>query len=420
MIGVIRLRGPHGKEALTGLRKDETRRAALEISRSEESGPVSWIMKIPMTTLHQIRERARNTGRALPATLVLTALASAASARGVSFTDLGALSGSTYVRASGISADGKVVTGHCEPQDRAFRWTALSGMQSIQSAGITDSFGEACNGDGSVIVGTMHNPNPVGFRWTAATGMQVLPGLPGSASGSPLGVSSSGNVIVGNGSGTSSSPHGVRWTTPGGIQDLGTLPGDTWSEAWGASADGAVAVGKSWVAGRAPRAVRWNSAGNIQDLGVVGGDTESEAYGTNSDGSIVVGESKLYSSFSRAFRWTSSGGMQNLGTLPGAAGAQARSTSADGSVIVGTSGQRAMMWTQSLGMVDLNAYLPTLGIDLSGWVLQGAVGVSADGTTITGYGTRGGTRSWIATIPAPGGVTVAAMVIGVAARRRSR
>ena len=46
-------------------------------------------------------------------------------------------------------------------------------------------------------------------------------------------------------------------------------------------------------------------------------------------------------------------------------------------------------------MVDLNTYLLTLMP--SGWTLRGALGISADGTTITGWGWHNGSpEAWVA------------------------
>jgi hypothetical protein len=41
-------------------------------------------------------------------------------------------------------------------------------------------------------------------------------------------------------------------------------------------------------------------------------------------------------------------------------------------------------------MLDLNDYLPTLNIDLTGWQIQDATGISADGLTISGNGIHNG------------------------------
>ncbi len=76
-----------------------------------------------------------------------------------------------------------------------------------------------------------------------------------------------------------------------------------------------------------------------------------------------------------------------------------------GNVVVGYRGdtdepadRRAMMWTDTTGMVDLNDYLPTIGIDLTDWVLWEVRGVSGDGASIVGFGLwKGKIRGWLAT-----------------------
>lgn len=51
---------------------------------------------------------------------------------------------------------------------------------------------------------------------------------------------------------------------------------------------------------------------------------------------------------------------------------------------------------------DLNTYLPSLGVDLTGWVLTCANGLSYDGSVIVGEGTfYGEPRGWVAVVPEP-------------------
>ncbi len=82
------------------------------------------------------------------------------------------------------------------------------------------------------------------------------------------------------------------------------------------------------------------------------------------------------------------------------------------------------MWTSTLGSVDLNTYLPTLGVNLTGWNLAQAYGISYDGSAIMGYGTYNGENaSWIVSaIPVPEPSTLLLAALGgvaliVAARR---
>lgn len=69
--------------------------------------------------------------------------------------------------------------------------------------------------------------------------------------------------------------------------------------------------------------------------------------------------------------------------------------------------------------MNLNTYLPTLGLDLTGWNLEVCSAISFDGNTRVGQGTfNGETRGWHATIPAPGAAGLLAMGGRMASRRR--
>jgi hypothetical protein len=59
------------------------------------------------------------------------------------------------------------------------------------------------------------------------------------------------------------------------------------------------------------------------------------------------------------------------------------------------------------------------GLDLTGWTLDAAYGVSADGRTIVGYGSGpDGAEAWMAVIPEPStGLLLALGLVGLAARR---
>jgi hypothetical protein len=77
--------------------------------------------------------------------------------------------------------------------------------------------------------------------------------------------------------------------------------------------------------------------------------------------------------------------------------------SADGSVIVGGSGE-AFIWDPLNGMRSLKAVLESdYGLDLTGWILQYAEDVSADGHTVVGWGLNpdGQSEGWVAQLDAP-------------------
>ena len=98
---------------------------------------------------------------------------------------------------------------------------------------------------------------------------------------------------------------------------------------------------------------------------------------------------------------------QGLGDLPGGSfNSAANAVSADGSVVVGQgtgdSGSEAFIWDAVNGMQSLQVVLEVqLGLDLTGWTLTDARGISADGSTIIGLGINpsGFSEAYIAVIP---------------------
>jgi probable HAF family extracellular repeat protein len=148
-----------------------------------------------------------------------------------------------------------------------------------------------------------------------------------------------------------------------------------------------------------------------------GGDVFSFAAAISDDGNVIVGRGRVAAG-DEAFMWTSGGGMVGLGDLPGGdLDSVANAASADGSVIVGQGtsaiGDEAVLFRNG-GAYNLRDHLVSLGLDMTGWTLTTATGVSDDGRTIVGTGTNplGQTEAWIATVPEPG--SVALLAIGLA------
>jgi len=326
-------------------------------------------------------------------------------ARSQSFTGLGFLPGGTQSAAVHASADGSVVVGSSGSY-RAFLWTRAGGMVDLgMLPGATTAYSTDVSDDGSVVVGTVYATEGVrAFRWTSAGGMVSL-GLPLDGGGDQQAYNTYGTAVSGDGAVVAGFSDPVndafRWADAGGMLSLGT-PGAGYSIAYDSNSDGTVVVGE-FTAGLGDHAFRWTLQEGLQDLGTMPGGTSSHATGVSADGSTVVGHGGTGLAGVRAFRWTAASGMVSLGTLPGMA-SRAYGVSGDGSVVVGVlmSPDHAMMWTPSLGMVDLNTYLPTLHLDLTGWTLTAANGVSADGRTIVGRGTHNGqTEAWVAQLSSP-------------------
>jgi hypothetical protein len=94
--------------------------------------------------------------------------------------------------------------------------------------------------------------------------------------------------------------------------------------------------------------------------------------------------------------------------------------SADGSIVVGKGDgteSKPFIWDAINGMRSLSTVLTDLGLDLTGWDLRTATGISADGSTIVGDGVNNGVdQAWIAVIPEPGtGLLLMSGLLGLAA-----
>jgi probable HAF family extracellular repeat protein len=214
-----------------------------------------------------------------------------------------------------------------------------------------------------------------------------------------------GSVIAGGQGGSA-----VRWSSSGEVNFLGEFPSGFGGTApRGISSDGSVVVGTGDVSPGGLHPFRWTIAGGLQDLGTLPGGDNAWAVAVSRDGSAIVGfGNSAADHHDRAWRWTAATGMNSLGLARGAAGARAWGVNGDGTTIVGdllpiNGPAHGFLWNTTIGMVDIQTYFASLGIDLTGWVLSDAYGVSADGLTITGHGVHAGVpEPWIATIPAPG------------------
>jgi len=345
------------------------------------------------------------------------------------FTGVGDLPGGTVLSsAQGVSGDGSVVCGYSNSAagDQAFRWTLIGGLEGLGDlpGGSSYSIARAISADGTTIVGdSSGTAGGHAFRWRATSphgGMEDLGDLPGADNFSIAnGVDADGSVVVGHSSSINSgtlSAEAFRWTDPAaggsGIVGLGDLPGSNFfSVATACSADGArvACYGTSVASGPASsEAARWTTISPMTGLGdLAGGGFGGNAFGMSANGTMIVGLSAATGGVF-AFRWVDpaigGAGMQSLGDIPGGSDfSRANGISGNGSVVVGQSvgpaGMEAIVWTPAAGMRSLKSVLQDdLGLDLTGWTLEVATAVSADGRTIVGYGPNpsGDYEGWVA------------------------
>ena len=175
----------------------------------------------------------------------------------------------------------------------------------------------------------------------------------------------------------------------------------------------------------------WTAGEGMVGLGTLSESPfSSNATAVSADGSVIVGDSRVSPSEYHAFRWTAGTGMLDLGDLPGGVySTYAQAVSSDGSVIVGktenltTHNYGTFIWDAAHGMRDLGEVLTgDYGLDLTGWTLSDATGISADGMVIVGYGRNptGQSEAWMVVIPEPGTLSLLALGGLALIRRRKR
>ena len=337
--------------------------------------------------------------------------------------------GGTYNVAKDISDDGHAIAGFSTSTAsgeglEAIRWQVMEGISGLGDLPPNNtanfeffSYAWKTTGNGSTVVGhgTGTNGASLAFKWTHGAGLISLGDLAGGEVFSQAkGVSDDGSIIVGY-STSALGDEPFRWTAAGGMQSLGTLPGGTNSGvAWDISADGAVIVGQAQNTNGFTEAFRWTAATGLVGLGdLPGGAFSSRALAVSRNGRWIVGRSESANG-KEAFVWSSETGMRGLGDLPGGVMADrfdgdAFSVSDDG-VVVGSSetvvnsefGHAAFIWDATRGIRDLKTVLASdFGVNMRGWTLESAEGISANGRFLAGSGTdpAGNLVAWRVTLP---------------------
>ncbi len=258
---------------------------------------------------------------------------------------------------------------------------AFTGLGDLQGGNVS-SVATAVSAGGNVVTG--YSQTDVGteaFVWNPTDGLTPLGFLPGGgAVSNPLSqgiaLSADGSSVVGTSTLEGGGLAAFRWSQGTGFLNIGDLPGSgTIGVALGVSADGGVVVG-SGLGQAGLRPFRWDEEGGMTELATLR-DGSGDAFAITPDGNRIVGVSSF-----EATVWDSDGVPVGLGDLPrGDFSSEARAVSADGSTIVGfgTSrrGPTAFYWTEASGMVGLG--------DLAGGAHDSvATAVSADGSVIAG------------------------------------
>jgi uncharacterized membrane protein len=368
------------------------------------------------------------------------------------FHGLGASAGgSSY--ATDLSGDGRVVAGYDFSSSfkyQPFVWSPSTGKTAynMHPSGVAgNAQPNSISADGVYVGGQVttigyNSHTSAGFLWSLA-GSQSLPTTSGR-NREVSALSRDGKVIVGaeyqqfltagNSSATSygqPSSWAYRYTRGGNLQRPGVLTttgGNFYvnSHAMDVTADGNTVLinGENPTQGFGSEAYLWKANGSLQRLGHFDSSTVGTRRTTgkaiSADGSTVVGTGSYGNIGDRAVLWREATGWIGLGELPDQS-AQFYSTSVatgvsgNGSIVIGgvsTSPYGSpcvdcellttpFHWDQSRGMRELADVLQLdYGLDLAGWSLKFATGISDDGTTIIGNGFNpsGQSEAWRAVL----------------------
>lgn len=291
----------------------------------------------------------------------------------------------------------------------------------------------AVSNDGSVVVGFSRNGGALNateaFRWTEDTGMEGLGFLEEGFAyrTSASGVSGDGTRIVGSQRDGGNNGTSFIWTAETGMVALdvslgGRVPN---SVAEDISSNGEFVVGSSTPPFAFLEAYFWDANAGVRGLGHFDdGRISTEARAISGDGSTVVGVTSTPVG-QIAFEWDATLGIRPLDTASTGPSErsfyEANDVSHNGGTIVGNGGGRAVIGGPDRENQQLDVLLTSLGLDLTGWELEEATGISADGKTIVGYGynPNGFTEGFIAVIPEPRAGLLIGIGLALLARRRS-
>lgn len=320
-----------------------------------------------------------------------------------SITDLGILPSGTTSGANGLNAGGQVAGVSStlrDPDDslqavfdHAVRWSGRETppMRDLGTLGGESSTGFAINKAGDVVgMAALTTGENHACLWNAATGSKIDLDSIGSANSEAHGINDL-NQVVGYYYTPSGTARAFRWIAGPGMKDLGTLSGGTFSFAYGINeASRVVGSGTTVTQARTVEQHAFLWEGTMRDLGTLPGHNRSAAFAINNAG-VVVG----YSSAGRiqhAVLWRA-GAIQDLGTLEGGTRSAALAINDAGEVVgsstVAGGAQRAMRWSASTGMTDLNLRLSPA--QRKRWSLQEARAINTKGQ-IAGWGLLDGQR----------------------------
>jgi hypothetical protein len=252
-------------------------------------------------------------------------------------------------------------------------WLPL-GHLPIDSSTNPISKGLAMSADGAVVVGYSTSLNGKGPNGSGNVIEFIYP--PGSPPPTQF-------------ANTNSGYEAFVWTQTGGMVGLGDLPGGIFdSNATGVSANGQFVFGGSSI-DHGREGCLWTSANGMQGLGYFNSDYPDSTPSAASNSGIIVGTSLLSREIAGYYDFTNQPYYNDTFA--------------------------AFIWDEVNGIRNLKTVLEQdYGIDLTGWKLTSAVGISDDGLTIAGNGINplGQQEGWVVrlqAVPEPSAIMLIAI-----------
>lgn len=294
-----------------------------------------------------------------------------------------------------LSADGSVAVGTAYFGTPGFYWTESDGVVTIGGGCGAGYF--KVSGDGNTIIGCIldENGKQNAAKWIGGENYQILAPVAGAVS-CDAGLTSAwdvdyyGDTAVGLGYlPQQCRAHAVSWDVRSGAPatDLGALFPNTYSRANAISGDGHTIAGWQDSVFGERQGAKWVDGVESYVL-TDAGEHVGEVFWVNYDGTAMCGANYPYGS-SDAWVWTAKGGFTDINTGPiFSTSVSAVQASDDGSVVVGIARNQngvAKGWIfHHNKLIWATDYLAKRLAP--GWTVWAMSAVSADGSTLAGYG----------------------------------
>lgn len=304
-----------------------------------------------------------------------------------------------------VNYDGSAAAGY---NAEHFLWNETEGFQIIGGVAPAPGIGgkTGISDDGLTIGASFLNPDSglielsrydvATQTWTPLGG---IGGDDGQEASSSHAISGDASTIVGLGytaEGGQGGAHAISWTEATGVIDLGSTVPNSFSRANATNLDGSVIGGWQDKASGFRQGAVWIN-GEQQLVEFPNGEGAGEVITISNNGIWAGGIGNFANNF-QAWRWNQETGIETLGppTTPGYRGATS-GLNEDGTIAVGYYSPNGLpaifgegfIWTEAQGVVELNEYAASLGIDTQGVILSLPLDISADGSTVVGSGRQG-------------------------------